>query len=361
MILAFGEVMLRLCPPGFERFRQALPGDLVATFGGGEANVSASLAFYGEAVRYLTALPENPVADALAGAMRGLGVDTSCILRRPGRLGIYYLETGANQRSSQVVYDRAGSSVSLAEADEYDIEAACRGVDWLHITGITPAISREAFEATLAVARRAREAGATVSCDLNYRKKLWRWREQTEPKVLAGECMQQIVEAADVIVGNEEDAADVFGIEAEGTRVEAGEINPDAYTDVARRLVERFPQARLVAITLRESISASHNNWGAMLYDTAADASHFAPLDADGNYRPYPIRSIVDRVGAGDSFCAGLIHALRTDDLKTAPEAVAFAAAASCLKHSIPGDWNYVTESEVRALQGGSASGRVRR
>lgn len=362
MFLTFGEIMMRLCPEGFLRFRQALPGTLEATFGGGEANVAASLAMMGNPVRYLTALPAHGIADALLARLKGLGIDTGQILRRPeGRLGIYFLETGANQRPSNVIYDRAHSAVALAAASEYDLDAALEGITWVHVTGITPAISENAYQATLEVVRRARQAGATVSCDLNFRKKLWKWRSGTEPKALAAECMKQVVDHVDVIIGNEEDASDVFGIAAEGTEVEAGQIDADAYKQVAEALCERFGQARFVAITLRESLSASHNNWGAMLYDAAARQSHFAPLDADGQYRPYPIRNIVDRVGGGDSFCAGLIHALNSDAHSAPETAIKYAVAASCLKHSIVGDFNYSSESEIVSLMKGSASGRVKR
>ncbi len=362
MFLAFGEIMLRAAPPGMRTFRQALPGPLECTFGGGEANVSASLALLGRPVRYTTALPKHALADALVGTLAGLGIDTRSILRRnEGRLGIYFLEGGANQRASKVIYDRAMSAVSLAAPDEYDFDAALDDVGRVHVTGITPSLSENAFLSTLALVEKANQRGAIVSCDLNFRKKLWRWRPDTDPQSLARECMKQILAHVTLAIGNEEDAEKVLGIRAEGTEVEAGRINPAAYEQVAREVHCQFPNIRQVAITLRESISASHNNWGAMLFDADAGRAYFAPTDAGGRYRPYEIRNIVDRVGGGDSFAAGLIYALDDEPYHAPADAIRFAVAASCLKHSIPGDFNYATLDEVTALAGGQASGRVQR
>ena len=362
MFLAFGEIMMRVAPPGFLSFRQALPGVVEATFGGGEANVCASLALLGRPTRYLTALPKHAVAESLIGTLRGLGIDTGSILRRDsGRLGIYFLEPGANQRSSKVIYDRASSAVSLAGPEEYDFDAALDGVRRVHVTGITPALSENAFRSTLELVRRAAQKGATISCDLNFRKKLWRWRPETEPQTLARQCMSEILPLVDLVIGNEEDADKVLGIRAEGTSVEEGKIDAAAYRQVARQIHQRFANVSQVAITLRESISASHNNWGAMLFDAESDESFFAPLDEQRNYRPYEIRQIVDRVGAGDAFAAGLLHALESEEYAEPAEAVRFATAASCLKHSIPGDMNYATLDEIAALAAGRASGRVQR
>lgn len=362
MILTFGEIMMRIAPEGFLRFRQAIPGKADVTFAGGEANVAASLAMFGNDVRYLTAVPGNAITEAMLAVLRGLRVDTGPVLRRAeGRLGIYFLETGANQRGSNVIYDRDGSAIALAGPEEYDFEAALHGVNWVHATGITPALSEKAFQATLELVRRAKRQGCAVSCDLNFRKKLWRWQGGRKPNELAAECMGRILPFVDLVIANEEDAADVLGIHAEGTAVEAGRIHAAAYEQVARTIIERFPNVGQVAITLRESVSASHNNWGAMLFDRAADRAFFAPLDAAGAYRPYEIRDIVDRVGGGDSFGAGLIHALNSKDYSALDKAIAFAVAASCLKHSIKGDFNYVTLDEVKSLVGGQASGRVQR
>ena len=362
MFLTFGEIMLRLAPEGCQRFGQSLPGSLEATFGGGEANVAASLAMFGAEVKYMTALPDNPIADVLSRQLTGLGVDMSSVIRRKGeRLGIYFLETGANQRGSVVVYDRADSAVSNAAPEDYDMKSALDGVKWLHITGITPAISENAFHSTLALAKAAKESGVTVSCDLNYRKKLWRWREGSEPRDLAQECMKQVLTYVDVVIGNEEDASDVLGIASEGTELEKGVLNVAGYESVAAKIVEQFPHVKKVAITLRESISASHNNWGAMLFDAESKKACFAPTDSDGGYRPYEIRDIVDRVGGGDSFCAGLVFAMGSGKYEGDEACLSYAVAASCLKHSIKGDFNYVTEGEVVSLMQGDASGRVKR
>jgi 2-dehydro-3-deoxygluconokinase len=294
--------------------------------------------------------------------MRGLGVDCDHVLwRKEGRLGLYFVEAGANQRGSTVIYDREASAVSLAAAAEYDFAAALAGVTWLHVTGITPAISEAACHANLALVRQARAAGAKVSCDLNFRKKLWNWRPGTPAKALARQCMAELLPHVDLVIANEEDAADVLDIHAAGTDVAAGRIDPAAYTAVARQIVGRFPSVKQVAITLRESISANHNNWGAMLFDAASGASHFAPLGLGGRYEPYEIRDIVDRVGAGDSFAAALLCALSTPDLWAPDRAIAFAAAASCLKHSVHGDFSYVTRDEVLTLMSGNATGRVQR
>ena len=361
MFLAFGEVMARVAPPGRLRWRQSVPGPVDVTWGGGEANVAVSLAMLGNDVRYVTALPEQPVAQSLIDTLRGLGVETNHIVRRTtGRLGLYFVEVGANQRGSTVLYDRNDSAVCLAAPDEYDFEAALTGIRWLHVSGITPAVSENAFLANLELVRLAKRADVTVSCDLNFRKKLWNWRTGTEPRALARECMAQVLPHVDVVIANEEDAADVLDIHAEGSDAAQGQIVAAGYETVAQRITARFTNVERVAITLRESISADHNNWGGMLFDASQNQSFFAPLAADGQYTPYQIRDIVDRVGAGDSFAAGLLHSLATTP--NAPEeAIRFAVAASCLKHSIHGDFNYVTAAEVRALADGNVTGRVQR
>jgi 2-dehydro-3-deoxygluconokinase len=362
MFLTFGEVMARIAPPGHLRWPQTLPGSVQVTWGGGEANVAASLALFGQKARYLTALPKQPVAEALVMSLRGLGVDVSQIYwRKEGRLGLYFVEVGANQRGSTVLYDRSYSAISLASASEYDFESALQDVRWLHVTGITPAISEAAALANQKLVELAHARGLTVSCDLNFRKKLWNWRPGTKPKDLAKECMSRLLPHVDLVIANEEDAADVLGIHASGTDVTQGRISAAAYEQVARQIVAQFPNVKRVAITLRESISADHNNWGAMLFDVATDRSYFAPLDAVGNYQPYEIRNIVDRVGAGDSFGAGLLYALNTPEFQAPDKAIAFAVAASCLKHSVQGDFNYVSVEEVKALLSGNASGRVQR
>lgn len=362
MVLTFGEVMLRLSTPDRLRLAQCLPGPLVAGFGGGEANVAVSLANMGDDVTFMSALPDGPVTSAFLAEMRRYGVDTSRLkVGGEGRFGIYFLETGSNARPSVVAYDRAGSSIALASADTYDFEAALDGVDWVHTTGITPALSKAAYEATRQLVRTAAAKGIPVSVDLNFRKKLWRWDSAQSPKALACSCMTEILKDVTVVIANEEDAADVLDIHASGTSVEEGQIAAEAYVEVAREIADRFPGVDRVAITLRESYSADHNNWGAMLYERATDSACFAPLDGEGNYRPYEIRDIVDRVGGGDSFGAGLIHALRSERFRAPHDAIRFAVAASALKHTISGDFNLVSESEVESLMKGSGSGRVQR
>jgi 2-dehydro-3-deoxygluconokinase len=361
-IAGFGEVMLRLCPPEKKRFMQSLPGTLEATYGGGEANVCASLSMLGVPSRYLTSLPSNPIAKGFATELRGLGVDVEQITwNSRGRMGIYFAEHGAAQRGSNVVYDRENSTISLLAPQDYDFDAMLENVKHLHITGITPSLSENGFSTTLALVEAASARGIVISCDLNFRKKLWKWKPGVAPRELAAECMGKIVPYVDWIICNEEDASDVFDIRAEATEIESGKLNINGYCEVAKQLLARFPKASKVAITLRESISADHNNWGAMLYDRKADRAFFAPLDSNGNYAPYEIRDIVDRFGGGDSFGAGLIYALYSQEYSDAQTAIRFAVAASCLKHTISGDYNYTTCAEVVALMNGSGSGRVAR
>jgi 2-dehydro-3-deoxygluconokinase len=361
-VVTFGEVMGRVAPPGFLRFAQALPGSMEFTFGGGEANVAVSLAILGAPAAFVTALPDNPIGDACVMTLRGLGVDTTKIVRtKGGRLGLYYLEGGANQRASNVVYDRDGSSVMTTPASDYDWAAIFANAGWFHVTGITPALSANTAEATLIAVKAAKAAGATVSCDLNFRKKLWNWKPGTKARDLAEETMRQVLPYVDVVIANEEDAEKVLGIKAEDTNVTAGHINAKAYEEVAAKIVEQFPNVSKVAITLRESISASHNNWGGMLYDAATKTTALSPLSAKGDYTPYQITDIVDRVGGGDSFAAGLIYALTSTDYQDPALAISFAVAASCLKHSIIGDFNYATLGEVKTLMSGDGSGRVNR
>ncbi len=361
-VVTFGEVMLRMAPEEFLRIPQVVPGRLEVTFGGGEVNVAVSIARQGGRASFLTTLPDNPLTDAFEAELRKFNVGTQLIRRSDrGRFGVYYVETGANQRAGTVIYDRDDSAVSLAGPDAYDWEAAFSGAGWFHITGITPAISEPAAAAGLAAVEQAKRRGLTVSCDLNFRKKLWNWKPGTGTTELARETMEQLMPHVDVVIANEEDAEKTLGIRAEETDVEAGRINLAAYDGVARRIVERFPNVSRVAITLRESLSASHNNWGAMLFDAAQDRSFAAPLDGDGEYRPYEIRNIVDRVGAGDSFAGALIFALSGEAEEDPEAALRYAVAASCLKHSIKGDFNYATRAEIEALVGGSGSGRVQR
>lgn len=362
VIAGFGEVMLRLCPEGKKRFAQVIPGELQATFGGGEANVCVSVAMLGGNSRYLTALPDNPVAHAFAAQLRGNGSDVSRILySKQGRMGVYYAEHGSNMRGSTVVYDREGSTISKLTPDAYSFDEMLDGVTHLHLSGITPSLTKVAFETTLAIAQYAAFHNIRISIDLNYRKKLWDWEPGTSKQDLARRCMSQIVPLADIIIGNEEDASDVFGIQAKDTAIDAGKLNIAGYQEVAAALSGKFPKAQYVVFTLRESISADHNNWGGMLYDCKTKKANFAPLNAEGNYAPYEIRNIVDRFGGGDSFCAGLLFALYSKEYSAPNQAIRFAVAASALKHTIPGDYNMVSRAEVENLMKGSASGRVQR
>ncbi len=358
-VVTFGEVMGRFCPPGFKRFRQAMPGEVDLTFAGAEANVAASIAILGIPTRFVTALPNHDIATACINSLVTVGIDTSCIVRsNEGRLGLYFLETGANQRPSRVIYDRDYSSVSLTPPNEYNWEAAFENAAWLHTTGITPALSKNAADATLTALKEAKSRGLQTSLDLNFRNKLWKWEEGKSARELARETIAKLLPFVDLVIANEEDASDTLGIEADNTDVHSGKIDASKYKQVAQKIVERFSNVSKVAITLRESISASHNNWGAMLYDAASDSAQLAP-NADGDYQPYEIRNIVDRVGGGDSFGAGLIFALNTPELSKPSQAIAFATAASCLAHSIYGDFNYTTRAEAEALLKSGGSGRV--
>jgi 2-dehydro-3-deoxygluconokinase len=338
-VVTFGEVMLRLAPPGFLRLLQTQ--SLEVTFGGAEANVAVGLAQLGLEAAFVTRLPKNDIAQAFINQVRGLGVDTSHILRGGERVGVYFVEKGASQRASTVLYDRAHSAIAEIDPDELNWDAILDGASAFHTTGITPALSESAAQAAIMGAKKAKEMGLLVTCDLNYRKKLWS-RER------AGQVMGELLPFVDVCIANEEDAETVFGIKAEGADLTGGVIEHDRYTEVAEKLVARFPNLQGVAITLRESYSASRNGWSGMLY-TNGQAYFSRHYDID----------IVDRVGGGDSFAAGLIYGLLTN--RGPQGTVEFASAMSCLKHSIQGDFAYLKLSEVEALVGGDASGRVQR
>ena len=359
--VTFGEIMARMEPPHFRKIRQALPGSLEVTFAGSEANVAASLAYLGEEAAFVTALPKNALGDACVGALRNIGVDTTGIFRTSeGRLGIFFVETGANQRPSRVIYDRDHSAFSLMDPALYDWTALFRGAVWFHISGISPAVSRNTANISMEAVKRAKDAGLTVSCDLNFRKKLWRWESGTEPKQLARKVMAQVMQFSDLVIGNEEDADDVLGIRAGDTDVLTGNLEIERYPEVAKRIASIYPNVSRIAVTLRQSVSATHNNWGAMLYEVQSGTAFFAPL-VDGKYTPYRIHSIVDRVGAGDAFAAALIYALNDPGLSDPSIAVSFGAASSCLSHSIEGDFNVSSREEILALMVGDVSGRVKR
>lgn len=358
-IVTFGEIMARIAAQDNLRLRQSRQFDV--TYAGAEASVAASICNFGGKARYVTALPKHSLGEATMDAVRAVGIDTSFILRTDtARLGLYFLETGANQRPSNVIYDRADSAISVTPAEAYDWDNIFDGAGWLHLSGITPALSENAAKATLIAAQKAQAAGAKVSIDLNFRGKLWKWHDEISGRELAQKTMRGILPFVDVVIGNEEDCHDVLGIQAGDTDVHSGTLDISRYPDVARQVSAQFPNVSKVAITLRESISATHNNWGAMVFDVAQDKPFFAPLDAEGNYEPYQIKNIVDRVGGGDSFAGGLIFALNTPELSDDTQvAVKYAVAASCLKHSIKGDFNFSTRAEVEKLMNGSGSGRV--
>jgi 2-dehydro-3-deoxygluconokinase len=358
-VTGFGEIMGRLAPEGFLRFAQVIPGKMNFTFGGAECNVCAAIALLGGEASFVTALPKQPLGDACVAHLRSLNVATDRIVRtNAGRLGLYFLETGANQRASNVIYDRDNSSVAVTPPDAYDWDAIFAESAWFHISGITPAVSKHAADASLLAVQKAKAHKVPVSCDLNFRKKLWNWDAKLKPRDLAEKTMRAILPYVDLVVANEEDAADVLRIRAGDTDVHAGKLDIQKYPAVAAEIATQFKNVTRVAITLRESISASHNNWGAMLYDAPSAKAHFAPLK-NGAYAPYEITDIVDRVGGGDAFAAGLIYALMDKDLSAPQSAVAFAVASSCLAHSIYGDFNYISRKEVEALMQGSGSGRV--
>ncbi len=337
-IITFGEIMLRLNPEGYERFVQA--EEFEASYAGGEANVAVSLANYGMDAAFVSKVPAHEIGQSAINSLRQYGVDTGKILRGGPRLGIYFVEKGASQRPSKVIYDRAGSSIALSKKEEYDWDDIFQGADWFHWTGITPALGGELPGICLEACRAAKQRGIRISCDLNYRNKLWSKEE-------AGRVMATLMPYVDVCIANEEDAADVFGIRAEGTEIEAGQLNHQGYVSVAQQLTERFGFSH-VAITLRSSLSASVNRWAGMLYHQGN--AFFSP--------EYTIQ-IVDRVGGGDSFGGGLIYSLLSG--KDDQSAIDFAVAASCLKHTVEHDFNLVSPAEVENLAKGNATGRIQR
>jgi len=340
-VVTFGEIMLRLKSPAYERLFQS--PSLEATFGGGEANVSVSLANYGMETAFVTVLPTNDVGNACIRELRGFGVDTTKIVRKDGRMGIYYLEGGANQRPSKVVYDRAYSAIALAKPGDIDWDKAFEGVEWFHITGITPAISESAMELSVASVKEAKKRGITVSCDLNYRKNLWKYGKK------ASEVMREIAKYVDVAIANEEDVQKSLEITVDDVNVESGELDRAKYKALGDKVLAAYPDMKMIAITLRESHSADWNGWAACLND----GKDFYVS------KKYEIRDIVDRVGGGDSFAGGLLYGLNHYEDKQS--ALEFAVAASCLKHSVIGDFNRVNVSDVTKLMGGDGTGRVQR
>jgi 2-dehydro-3-deoxygluconokinase len=345
--VTFGEIMGRLAPPGFKRFQQAMPGTLDITFGGAEASIAGSIAHLGGDAAFVTALPDHAIGDACVANLRSIGLNTKYILRtNQGRLGIYFLETGANQRSGNVIYDREGSSIAITPATAYDWNSIFDGAEWFVTSGITPAISSNAAEVTETALREASRRGVKVAIDMNYRSKLWRWDPSLQPRELATRTMRELLPYADVFIGGREDAEAVLGFNGSASLEE-----------VARQITRQFPRISRVAMTLREGVSATHNNLGGMLFDKATDEAFYAPEKG----RMHQITNIVDRVGTGDAFTAGLLYAQTTPELFASPVAIAFATAAGCLAHSIEGDFNFTSREEIESLMNGNSAGRVKR
>lgn len=359
-IITFGEIMARIEMEHNYRFRQALPGQVRITFAGAEANVASSLSYMGRSTQFVTTLPANPISHSCISYLKSLDVGTDHLLISEfGRFGIYFIETGANQRPSNVVYDRDYSSIYEQNPSAYDWDAIFAHAEWFHITGITPAISKNAATAVKAAVKAAKKNELGVSCDLNFRKKLWNWDKSYSKKQLAQKIMSEIIPFVDVLIGNEEDASDVMNIYPRNVDVMTGKLDFSSYKEVAQKAAEQFPNLKYIAFTLRESISATHNNWGAVLFDTSNETLYVSP-NLEDNYTPYEIHSIIDRVGGGDSFSAGLIYALTDGELKNDLQSVLdYATAASCLSHSIHGDINYSSPEEISMLMKGNASGRV--
>ena len=340
-VVTFGEVMMRLTPPGFLRFVQARSFDVI--YAGGEVNVAITLANLGVPAEFVTRLPKNDLGDACINYVRQFGVGTDGIIRGGDRLGVYFVETGAVQRGNKVIYDRANSALANIKPEMVDWAKVFSDANWFHFTGITPAISEGAAETCLEAAKKAKEMKLTVSCDLNYRGQLWKWGKTPS------EVMTKLMEYVDIVIGNEEDAEKMFGIKAPGADVTKGKVEAESYRFVAEKLKERFPNLRLVGITLRGSISASHNTWSGVLYD--GETHYEAPI--------YDITHIVDRVGGGDAFSGGLLYSLiRGYDLQ---KALNLAVAVSCLKHTIYGDSCVVKLEEAESLMAGAVSGRISR
>lgn len=342
-IVTFGEIMLRLSTPSFQMIGQN--NIYEAIYGGGEANVAVSLAIFGHKVYFVTCLPNNPIGQGAINFMRQYGVNADFIQRSGERIGIYFLETGSMQRPSRVIYDRSHSAISEVKLGSISWKGIFRQVNWFHWTGITPAISQNAADVCLEASKVARDMGLTISCDLNFRKKLWKYGKSPE------EIMSNLVCLADIAIGNEEDMEKVFGIKPAQVDVEKGKVEADPYKEVAIKLLKRFPNLKKVAITLRGSFSASHNTWSGILYDRESNSMYLAPH--------YELTHIVDRVGGGDAFAAGLIHSL--SQKKSYQEAIDFAVASSCLKHSIPGDFNLANIAMIEELLKKGGSGRVER
>jgi 2-dehydro-3-deoxygluconokinase len=353
--LCFGEIMVRFSPRNRLRFAQVMPGQMNVAFAGAEANVAVTIAQLGGRAEFVSVLPDDPIGDAALASLRAARVGADFVQRPPGgRCGLYFVETGANQRGGLVIYDRAHSSFSLAGADQYNWPNILQGAGWLHTTGIAAGVSKTAAEATLAAVQIARRAGLPVSCDLNFRRKLWHWQPGLPPESLARQTMEGILLETDLLIGNVYDLAMVIGDDAEATD------QLDGCAALAMRVARKFPQLRLIAITRRETLSADSNRWGALLFRPDDQATFMAPF-RHGAYAPYQIDSIIDRVGTGDAFAGALVFALQTSDLAEPSRALAFATAAGCMAHSIEGDFFMASRAEVDAMMNGDTAGHLSR
>jgi 2-dehydro-3-deoxygluconokinase len=359
-IVCFGEIMARLQPPGHLRFRQVMPGMLELTFAGAEANAAVTIAALGGNARIVSTLPRHEVAEACLANLRAAKVGVEHVVRSDtGRLGLYFVEAGAAQRAGNVMYDRDGSSFGLAGPEAYDWSKILRGTSWLHTSGIAAAVSRASAEATVAAVTAAQAAGVPVSFDINHRRKLWRWDPTCTPEELARCTLARILPSVDLLLGNPADLAQAAGVALPAAEPESA-AGREELAALARVVVGKFSRVQRVAMSLRNGVSATHQRCGALLYTAVDDQARFAPA-AIGQYRPYEITHVVDRLGTGDALAGALLFALETPELAAAETAIKFAAAASCLAHSIPGDFNYVTRAEVEALQRGGTGGGVSR
>lgn len=360
-IVCFGEIMARLQPPGHLRFRQVMPGTLELTFAGAEANAAVTIAALGGEARFVTALPRHELAEACLANLRAARVGVEDVVHADtGRFGLYFVEAGANQRGGNVLYDREGSSFCLAGPEAYDWPRILRGASWLHTTGVAAAVSRAAAEATVAAVTAAQAAGVPVSFDINHRRKLWRWDSTYAPDELAQRTLARILPVVDLLTSNPADLAQAAGLEAPPAGRESSEEGRRDLVALARAVTTKFPRLQRIALTLRGGVSATHQRWGALLYTVAEDSASFAPV-AGGEFQPYEVARVVDRLGTGDALAGALLFALGTPELAAPEKAIGFAAAASCLAHSIHGDFNYVTRAEVEALQRGGNGGSVSR
>lgn len=345
--VTFGEIMLRLSTPGFRRYVQAMPGSLDVHFGGAEASVAGLLAYWGHRASYITALPDNPIGHACLANLRALGVDTDSIVRTAdGRMGMYFVEHGVNQRGGNVIYDRADSAFAIAASECYDWDYSLTGADWLVVSGISPAVSRVAAEVTWAALDKACELDVSVACDVNYRSKLWRWDSNRSPRQLASDTMREMVRRVDLLICGRGDAIDILGL--------ACDLSDQ---DLPSALAECFPNLKRIAITRRQSQSSNDQSFGASLFDVASGTLHHAPL----NEPFYRIADVVDRIGTGDAFLGGLLHALETSELSSPETAIAWATATACLAHSIEGDFSFIETDEVQALLDARGIGRISR